>query len=159
MHDDLAIAQAATLRPILDVASDLGLAPDDLELYGAYKAKITYPALNRILNNATGRKGKIVLVTAITPTPAGEGKTTTTIGLAQALCKLGKRAICITREPSMGPVFGVKVRRGGWRARTGAAAYGGYQLFTLRETCTCHRRCAQPALPPCWITTCTRAIC
>src|SRR5579864_5024995 len=105
MHNDLQIAQAAHLRPIVDVASDLGLSSDDLELYGQYKAKLSFSAVNRLLRDESASKGKIVLVTAITPTPAGEGKTTTTIGLAQALCKLGKRAICATREPSMGPVF------------------------------------------------------
>ena len=128
MHADLAIAQAATLRPILDVAADLGLSPDDLELYGAYKAKISYPALNRLLNSGSGNKGKIVLVTAITPTPAGEGKTTTTIGLAQALCKLGKKAISATREPSMGPVFGVK----------GGAAGGGHAQVLPMEDINLH---------------------
>lgn len=115
-HTDLAIARAAILRPIVAVAEDLGLTSDDLELYGRSKAKIATPTLNRLLGDAALPKGKIVLVTAITPTPAGEGKTTVTIGLAQALCKLGKRAIAATREPSMGPVFGVK----------GGAAGGGH---------------------------------
>src|ERR1041384_790105 len=101
MNTDLAIAQAATLRPITAVAADLGLTPEDLELYGNYKAKISTAALNRLLADEGGPKGKIVLVTAITPTPAGEGKTTTTIGLAQALCKLGKKTVSATREPSM----------------------------------------------------------
>src|SRR6266849_2736952 len=108
MNRDLAIAQAATLRPITEIAASLGLSADDLELYGKYKAKIGYDTLNRVLADEDRPAGKIVLVTAITPTPAGEGKTTVTIGLAQALCKLGKKAICATREPSMGPVFGVK---------------------------------------------------
>ena len=124
MNADLAIAQAATLRPIIDIAADLGLTPDDLELYGAYKAKISYSALNRLIQADGGSKGKIVLVTAITPTPAGEGKTTTTIGLAQALCKLGKNAICATREPSMGPVFGVK---------GGAAGGGRAQVLPMED--------------------------
>lgn len=128
MHTDLAIAQAATLRPIVAVAADLGLTPDDLELYGANKAKISYPTLNRLLNDTSLPKGKIVLVTAITPTPAGEGKTTTTIGLAQALCKLGKKAICATREPSMGPVFGVK----------GGAAGGGHAQVLPMEDINLH---------------------
>lgn len=128
MHTDLAIAQAAALRPVVDIAADLGLAPEDLELYGAYKAKITFKALNRLLENSSCTKGKIVLVTAITPTPAGEGKTTTTIGLAQALCKLGKKAICATREPSMGPVFGVK----------GGAAGGGHAQVLPMEDINLH---------------------
>jgi formyltetrahydrofolate synthetase len=89
---DLEIAQAASPRPIMDVAADLGLTFDDLELYGANKAKISTAALNRLLASEQPN-AKIVLVTAITPTPAGEGKTTTTIGLTQGLCQLGKRAI------------------------------------------------------------------
>src|SRR5579871_5617409 len=128
MNTDLAIAQAATLRPITQIAADLGLSEEDLELYGAYKAKISYPALNRLLADTGRPEGKIVLVTAITPTPAGEGKTTVTIGLAQALCKLGKRAISATREPSMGPVFGVK----------GGAAGGGYAQVLPMEDINLH---------------------
>lgn len=127
MNTDLAIAQAATLRPIVDVASDLGLGLDNLELYGPYKAKVTTPTLNRLLASSN-KNGKIVLVTAITPTPAGEGKTTTTIGLTQALCKLGKKAISATREPSMGPVFGVK----------GGAAGGGYAQVLPMEDINLH---------------------
>ena len=114
---DLELAQAATLRPIYEVALDLGLLPTDLEAYGTTKAKISYSAIRRLLESDTPN-GKIVLVTAITPTPAGEGKTTVTIGLAQALCKLGKRAMCAIREPSMGPVFGMKGgATGGGRAQ------------------------------------------
>ncbi|HLJ55158.1 MAG TPA: formate--tetrahydrofolate ligase [Chthonomonadaceae bacterium] len=128
MPTDLSIAQAATLRPITDVAADLRLGPDDMEQYGKYKAKIEYSALNRLLNDTGRADGKIVLVTAITPTPAGEGKTTVTIGLAQALCKLGKRAISATREPSMGPVFGVK----------GGAAGGGYAQVLPMEDINLH---------------------
>lgn len=128
MLSDLEIAQAAALRPINDVAADLALAPDDLEHYGRYKAKIDYSALNRILSDPNRLDGKIVLVTAITPTPAGEGKTTCTIGLAQALCKLGRRALCATREPSMGPVFGVK----------GGAAGGGYAQVLPMEDINLH---------------------
>jgi formate--tetrahydrofolate ligase len=126
MKSDLEIAQAATMRPIVDIAADLGLTSDDIELYGRYKAKISYAALNSLL--ARPAKGKIVLVTAITPTPAGEGKTTTTIGLAQALCLLGKKAISATREPSMGPVFGVK----------GGAAGGGYAQVLPMEDINLH---------------------
>ncbi len=131
MNSDLAIAQSATLRPIVDVAHDLGLAPTDLELFGSHKAKISYAALNRLLTDPPSpavRDGKIVLVTAISPTPAGEGKTTVTIGLTQALCKLGKRAISATREPSMGPVFGVK----------GGAAGGGYAQVLPMEDINLH---------------------
>src|SRR5437879_1121330 len=127
MNTDLAIAQSAKLRPVTEIAANLGLGPEDLELYGAYKAKIAYPTLNRLLHG-DGPNGKIVLVTAITPTPAGEGKTTVTIGLAQALCKLGKRAISATREPSMGPVFGVK----------GGAAGGGYAQVLPMEDINLH---------------------
>ena len=127
MMTDLEIAQSATPRPVIDVAADLGLTFDDLELYGANKAKISFPALNRLLQSETPN-AKIVLVTAITPTPAGEGKTTTTIGLTQALCKLGKRAISCTREPSMGPVFGMK----------GGAAGGGYAQVLPMEDINLH---------------------
>lgn len=107
---DIEIAQAATLRPILDVAADIGLGPDDLDLYGKYKAKVALELTTR------PAKGKLVIVTAINPTAAGEGKTTTSVGLAQALRKLGENAVLCIREPSLGPVFGVK----------GGAAGGGY---------------------------------
>lgn len=123
-NSDLAIAQAATLRLITAVATEAGLNANDLELYGSYKAKLSYPALNRLLSDKNIPDGKIVLVTAITPTPAGEGKTTVTIGLAQALCKLGRRAISATREPSMGPVFGVK---------GGAAGGGRAQVLPMED--------------------------
>jgi formate--tetrahydrofolate ligase len=124
MNTDLAIAQAATLKPIAEIAAGLGLSGGDLEPYGAYKTKISYEAINRILGETGTSVGKIVLVTAITPTPAGEGKTTVTVGLAQALCALGKKAISATREPSMGPVFGVK----------GGAAGGGHaQVLPMEE--------------------------
>src|SRR5207302_4612484 len=111
-----------------EVAADLGLKTADLELYGTNKAKISYAALNQLLNDSSRPNGKIVLLTAITPTPAGEGKTTVTIGLAQALCKLGVRAVSITREPSMGPVFGVK----------GGAAGGGYAQVLPMEDINLH---------------------
>jgi formate--tetrahydrofolate ligase len=107
---DIAIAQAATLRPIIDVAADIGLGPDDLDLYGKYKAKVALELTTR------PAKGKLVIVTAINPTAAGEGKTTTSVGLAQALRKIGTNAVLCIREPSLGPVFGVK----------GGAAGGGY---------------------------------
>ena len=126
MKSDLEIAQSATLLPVTEIAGNLGLTENDIELYGRHKAKISYPTLNRLL--AQPARGKIVLVTAITPTPAGEGKTTTTIGLAQALCLLGKKAISATREPSMGPVFGVK----------GGAAGGGYAQVLPMEDINLH---------------------
>jgi len=107
---DIAIAQAATMRPIIDVAAEIGLTPDDLDLYGKYKAKVALELTTR------KPKGKLVIVTAINPTAAGEGKTTTSVGLAQALRKIGTNAVLCIREPSLGPVFGVK----------GGAAGGGY---------------------------------
>ena len=127
MNVDLAIAQAAKPRHITEIANDLGLAPDDIELYGPLKAKISLPALNRVLTN-DAPKGKIVVVTAITPTAAGEGKTTVTIGLAQGLCALGKKAIAAIREPSMGPVFGMK----------GGAAGGGHAQVLPMEDINLH---------------------
>lgn len=126
MPTDLEIARSVTPRPIVDVAADLGLTPDDLEMYGRDKAKISAPALGRLL--AGHERGKLVLVTAITPTPAGEGKTTVAIGLAQGLCKLGKRAIAAVREPSMGPVFGMK----------GGAAGGGHAQVLPMEDINLH---------------------
>lgn len=107
---DIEIAQGAKLRPILDVAAEIGLGPDDLDLYGKFKAKVALELTTR------APKGKLVIVTAINPTAAGEGKTTTSVGLAQAFRKLGKNAVLCIREPSLGPVFGVK----------GGAAGGGY---------------------------------
>jgi formate--tetrahydrofolate ligase len=107
---DIEIAQAARLRPITDVAAEIGLTPDDLDLYGKYKAKVSLELTQR------PPKGKLVVVTAINPTAAGEGKTTTSVGLAQALRKIGTNAVLCIREPSLGPVFGVK----------GGAAGGGY---------------------------------
>ena len=107
---DIEIAQAATMRPITDVAADIGLTPDDLDLYGKYKAKVALELTTR------KPKGKLVVVTAINPTAAGEGKTTTSVGLAQALRRIGTNAVLCIREPSLGPVFGVK----------GGAAGGGY---------------------------------
>lgn len=116
---DIAIAQAATLRPIGDVAADLGLGADDILPYGRYKAKIAAEAIAR--RPPTGR---LVLVTGINPTPAGEGKSTVTVGVTQALQKMGKRAIVCIREPSLGPVFGIK----------GGAAGGGYaQVVPMDE--------------------------
>ena len=116
---DIAIAQAAKLRPIQDVAAELGLGPDDILPYGRYKAKISAEAVAR--NKPTGR---LVLVTGINPTPAGEGKSTVTVGVSQALRRLGKKVVVCIREPSLGPVFGVK----------GGAAGGGYaQVVPMDE--------------------------
>jgi formate--tetrahydrofolate ligase len=120
---DIAIAQAAKLRPIRDVAAELGLSDDELELYGKYKAKISLRALER-----REPKGRLVLVTGISPTPAGEGKSTVTVGLTQALRRLGKNAILAMREPSLGPVFGVK----------GGAAGGGYAQVVPMEDINLH---------------------
>jgi formate--tetrahydrofolate ligase len=116
---DIEIAQAARLRPIVDVAAEIGLGPDEILPYGRYKAKITPEAVAK-----RAPKGRLVLVTGINPTPAGEGKSTVTVGLAQALRKLGKKVVVAIREPSLGPVFGVK----------GGAAGGGYaQVVPMDE--------------------------
>ncbi len=133
MPTDLEIAHSVTPRPILDVAADLGLTPDDLELYGRDKAKISQPALEHFLappelGAGGAKRGKLIVVTAITPTPAGEGKTTVTIGLAEGLCKLGKKAIAAIREPSLGPVFGMK----------GGAAGGGHAQVLPMEDINLH---------------------
>jgi formate--tetrahydrofolate ligase len=120
---DIEIAQAAKLRPIADVAAELGLADDEVEFYGRYKAKIALQAIER--RTPTGR---LVLVTGINPTPAGEGKSTVTVGVAQAMQKLGKRALLCIREPSLGPVFGVK----------GGAAGGGYAQVVPMEDINLH---------------------
>src|SRR5437867_5074202 len=112
---DLDIARAVTLKPIEEIGATVGLEPDELEAYGRYKAKIRWEAIER----ASARPdGTLVLVTAMTPTPAGEGKSTTTVGLADGLRRLGKRAVVALREPSLGPVFGMKGgATGGGRAQ------------------------------------------
>jgi formate--tetrahydrofolate ligase len=120
---DIEIAQAAKLRPVADIAAELGLTHDEVELYGKYKAKISLDALAR-----RPPKGRLVLVTGINPTPAGEGKSTVTVGVTQALRKLGKDAILCLREPSLGPVFGVK----------GGAAGGGYAQVVPMEDINLH---------------------
>jgi len=120
---DIAIAQAANLRPISEVAATLGLAPADLIPYGHTKAKVRLDALA-----GKPRRGKLVLVTAITPTAAGEGKSTVTIGVTQALQHMGRRAVCCIREPSLGPVFGIK----------GGAAGGGYAQVVPMEDINLH---------------------
>ena len=119
---DIAIAQAARPRPITDVAADIGLSPDDIDLYGKYKAKISLDIAER------PARGKLVLVTAISPTPAGEGKSTVSVGLAQALRRIGTNAVLCIREPSLGPVFGVK----------GGAAGGGYAQVIPMEDINLH---------------------
>ncbi|MDE7203314.1 MAG: formate--tetrahydrofolate ligase [Lachnospiraceae bacterium] len=121
MKSDIEIAQEAELHPITEVAKTLDMTIDDLELYGKYKAKISEEYLKKIKNN---KDGKLILVTAINPTPAGEGKTTTSVGLGQALGRLGKRAVIALREPSLGPCFGIK---------GGAAGGGMAQVVPMEE--------------------------
>lgn len=125
MKSDIEIAQAAEMKEITEVASQLGLAEEDLKLYGKYKAKVELGVLKKFSEEADG---KLVLVTAITPTPAGEGKTTTTVGLGQALNKLGKNAVIALREPSLGPTMGIK----------GGAAGGGYSQVVPMEDINLH---------------------
>ncbi len=122
---DLEIARAVKLRPIQEIADGLGLSPDDLEAYGRLKAKVRWEAIARAAGNPDGR---LVLVTAMTPTPAGEGKSTTTVGLADGFRRLGRRAIVALREPSLGPVFGVK----------GGAAGGGHAQLAPMEDINLH---------------------
>ena len=105
MKTDIEIAQEAVMEPIKNVAARCGISEDDLELYGKYKAKISDEYINSVKDN---EDGKLILVTAINPTPAGEGKTTITVGLGEAFGKLGKKAVIALREPSLGPCFGIK---------------------------------------------------
>lgn len=121
MKSDIEIAQEARLKPISEVARNLGLGEDDLELYGRYKAKFSDSLIEKVQDN---KEGKLVLVTAINPTPAGEGKTTTTVGLGQALSLLDKKSIIALREPSLGPCFGLK---------GGAAGGGNAQVVPMDE--------------------------
>ena len=125
MLTDIEIAQACKMKPIVEVAKKAGLDEDDLELYGKYKAKISADVWKRLENK---KDGKLVLVTAINPTPAGEGKTTTTVGLGQAMHKMGKNTMIALREPSLGPVFGIK----------GGAAGGGYAQVVPMEDINLH---------------------
>ena len=125
MKTDIQIAQEAKLQPIKDVAASIGIMEDDLELYGKYKAKLSDELMERTKNNPNG---KLILITAINPTPAGEGKTTTSVGLGQAFGKLGKKALIALREPSLGPCFGVK----------GGAAGGGYAQVVPMEDLNLH---------------------
>ncbi|RHG24844.1 formate--tetrahydrofolate ligase [Agathobacter rectalis] len=125
MKTDIQIAQEATMLPIKDVAASIGITEDDLELYGKYKAKISDELINRTKKNPDG---KLILVTAINPTPAGEGKTTTSVGLGEAFGRLGKKALIALREPSLGPCFGIK----------GGAAGGGYAQVVPMEDLNLH---------------------
>ena len=125
MLTDIEIAQQCKMKPITEIAAQLGIAPEELEPYGHYKAKLSDNLAKRLENKPDG---KLILVTAINPTPAGEGKTTTTVGLGQAMSKIGKNAIIALREPSLGPVFGIK----------GGAAGGGYAQVVPMEDINLH---------------------
>ncbi|MBQ2981956.1 MAG: formate--tetrahydrofolate ligase [Lachnospiraceae bacterium] len=125
MKTDIQIAQEATMLPIKDVAASIGVTEDDIELYGKYKAKLSDEYFDKIKDN---KDGKLILVTAINPTPAGEGKTTVTVGLGQAFGKLNKKAVIALREPSLGPCFGIK----------GGAAGGGYAQVVPMEDLNLH---------------------
>lgn len=125
MKTDIQIAQEAKMLPITEIAEKIGIMPDDLEAYGKYKAKLSYELMEKVENNPNG---KLVLVTATNPTPAGEGKTTVTVGLGQALCGMGKKAIIALREPSLGPCMGIK----------GGAAGGGYSQVVPMEDINLH---------------------
>ena len=125
MKTDIEIAQEAVMEPIKNVAARCGISEDDLELYGKYKAKISDEYINSVKDN---EDGKLILVTAINPTPAGEGKTTITVGLGEAFGKLGKKAVIALREPSLGPCFGIK----------GGAAGGGYAQVVPMEELNLH---------------------
>ncbi|MBQ9331184.1 MAG: formate--tetrahydrofolate ligase, partial [Oscillibacter sp.] len=125
IRSDIAIAQSCAMRPIGDIARKLDIDESYIEQYGRYKAKIDYRMLKDLSEKPDG---KLILVTAITPTPAGEGKTTTSVGLADGLCRIGKRAVVALREPSLGPVFGVK----------GGAAGGGYAQVVPMEDINLH---------------------
>ena len=125
MKTDIEIAQEAAMLPITEVAKPYGISEDDLELYGKYKAKLSNELLEAVRERP---QGKLVLVTAINPTPAGEGKTTTSVGLGEALGHMGKNAILALREPSLGPCFGIK----------GGAAGGGYAQVVPMEDLNLH---------------------
>ncbi|MBU5454732.1 formate--tetrahydrofolate ligase [Caproiciproducens sp. MSJ-32] len=125
MKSDIQIAQEAKMEPIVKIAEKLGLTEDDIELYGKYKCKLSLDILKK---NKDKKNGKLVLVTAINPTSAGEGKSTVTVGLGQGLCKMGKNAVIALREPSLGPVFGIK----------GGAAGGGYSQVVPMEDINLH---------------------
>ncbi|CAM3895663.1 formate--tetrahydrofolate ligase [Mesobacillus zeae] len=125
VKSDLEIARESVIKPIVDVAAGIGLSPDDLELYGKYKAKISFDTLEKL---KTKTEGKVILVTAISPTPAGEGKSTVTVGLADALNRVGKKTMVAMREPSLGPTMGIK----------GGATGGGYAQVLPMEDINLH---------------------
>ena len=125
MKTDIEIAQSVELKPITEVVEKVGIGFDDLELYGKYKAKLSEQLYTKL---ADKKDGKLILVTAINPTPAGEGKTTVSVGLAQAMNKTGRNAVLALREPSLGPVFGIK----------GGAAGGGYSQVVPMEDINLH---------------------
>ena len=125
MQTDIEISKSASMRKITEIAKEIGINEDELELYGNYKAKISNELQDRVKCNPDG---KLVLVTAINPTPAGEGKTTVTIGLGQALNRIGKKCIIALREPSLGPVMGIK----------GGATGGGYSQVVPMDDINLH---------------------
>ena len=127
---DIEIAQKNVMIPVADVAAKIGIKPEDLEMYGPYKAKLTMKKLREFQAKAqdASKRGKLILVTAITPTPAGEGKSTVSIGLGDGLRKIGKNAVIALREPSLGPCFGVK----------GGACGGGYAQIVPMEDINLH---------------------
>ncbi|GAE90900.1 formate-tetrahydrofolate ligase [Acetivibrio straminisolvens JCM 21531] len=125
MLTDIQIAQSCKMKPINQIASELGIEEEELELYGKYKAKLSDKLWERVKDRPDG---KLILVTAINPTPAGEGKTTTTVGLGQAMSRIGKKAVIALREPSLGPVMGIK----------GGAAGGGYSQVVPMEDINLH---------------------
>lgn len=125
MKTDIQIAQEAEMTHIREVAAQLGIQEDELELYGKYKAKLSDQLMEKVKGN---QDGKLILVTAINPTPAGEGKTTTSVGLGEAFGRLGKKAVLALREPSLGPCFGIK----------GGAAGGGYAQVVPMEDLNLH---------------------
>ncbi len=137
MKPDIQIAQEAKLLPIIDIARKLGIDNDFVLPCGIYKAKISLHLLEKIESNPTG---KLILITAITPTALGEGKTTVAIGLSMALNKLGKRSIVTLREPSLGPVFGIK----------GGAAGGGYAQVLPMEDINLHFTGCRVVIEPLW---------
>ena len=150
MKTDIEIAQSCQMQPIYDIAAIAGIDEKYLEPYGRSKAKVDY----NLLSEDPRPDGKLILVTAITPTPAGEGKTTTTIGLADGLRRIGKNSVVALREPSLGPVFGIK----------GGAAGGGYAQVVPMEDINLHftvtsTPSARPTTcwRPCWTTISTRA--
>lgn len=129
MKSDIKIAQEAVLAPIWEVAAKLDIKEDELECYGKYKAKLSSDIWERVKDN---KDGKLILVTAINPTPAGEGKTTTSVGLGEAFNRLNKKAVIALREPSLGPCFGIKRRRSRRRICAGSSNGGLKSAFYRR---------------------------